>query len=720
MKTLFKLNQANGFDCPSCAWPDPDPKDISSIAEYCENGAKAVAWETTKSRVDTQFFEDHSVEDLLTQNDHWLEKQGRLTEPMIIRQGEAKYQPISWEACFTEIASHLKQLEDPNEALFYTSGRTSNEAAFLYQLFARQYGTNNLPDCSNMCHEASGKALNETVGIGKASVVLEDIREAEVLMIFGQNPGTNAPRMLAELQKLKQNGGKIIAVNPLPEAGFMQFRHPQKPWEWIGKPTQLQDLYLPVALNGDLALLKAIQKILWEEEKQDPGAVFDLQFIGEFTAGYEALSKEIEGYSLSELISASGLLASDVHQAADMLRNKKRIIVAWAMGITQQRNAEATIREIVNLLLLKGAIGKKGAGTLPVRGHSNVQGDRTMGVWEKMPEQFMKKLGKAFSFTPPVAHGVGTVEAIQSMLAGKGKVFIGMGGNFALATPDTQKVFEALRKCELTVHVSTKLNRSHLVHGKTALILPCLGRTEQDLSPKGLQFVSTEDTAGRVRMSSGDLTPPSPLLKSEVAIICGMARKVFGTANSISWQAFASDYDLIRDKIEEVIPGFESYNQRIRKPGGFFLPNGSRERKFNTVSGKAHLTINPLKFQPTPKGRFILMTVRSHDQFNTTIYGYDDRYRGIRNSREVVMINPEDLKDLGLLEADKIKITSFFQGEERVLEGFSAIPYDIPKGCVSVYFPEGNILVALNNHSPESQCPASKNIEVMLEKMPSP
>ncbi|HSI78687.1 MAG TPA: FdhF/YdeP family oxidoreductase [Lunatimonas sp.] len=720
VKTLFKLNQGKGFDCPSCAWPDPDPKEMSSIAEYFENGAKAVAWETTKNRVDTTFFKDHSIESLLAQNDHWLEKQGRLTEPLILRPGESNYSPISWEESFAEIAIHLERLAEPDEAIFYTSGRTSNEAAFLYQLFARQFGTNNLPDCSNMCHEASGKALNETVGIGKASVVLEDIREAEVLMIFGQNPGTNAPRMLSELQKLKRNGGKIIAVNPLPEAGFMQFRHPQKPWEWLGKPTELQDLYLPVSINGDLALLKAIQKILWEEEKLHPGEVFDLEFIREFTEGYDEIAKELEGCTLSQLITASGLSESVIRQAAEMLRYKKRIIIAWAMGITQQRNAESTIREIVNLLLLKGAIGKKGAGTLPVRGHSNVQGDRTMGVWEKMPESFMNKLGQTFSFTPPKNHGVGTVDAIQSMLDGKGKVFFGMGGNFALAAPDTAKVFDALHKCELTVHVSTKLNRSHLIHGKTALILPCLGRTEQDISAHGAQFVSTEDTAGRVRMSAGDLTPPSSYLKSEVAIICGMARAVFGSESPTHWDSFASDYDLIREKIEAVIPGFDSYNERIRKPGGFFLPNGSRERKFNTRSGKAHLTVNPLTMMKLPHGRFILMTVRSHDQFNTTIYGYDDRYRGIRNSREVVMINAGDMADLDLETGDKIKITSFFQGEKRILEDFSAVPYDIPKGCVSVYFPEGNVLVAIDNHSPESHCPASKYIEVTLEKMQLP
>nr|MBI1231607.1 FdhF/YdeP family oxidoreductase [Cytophagales bacterium] len=717
VKTLFKLNQTKGFDCPSCAWPDPGPDEVSVVAEYCENGAKAVAWETTKYRVDAAFFDAHSVESLLDQTDHWLEKQGRLTEPFILKPGSSHYQPVSWDEAFAEIGRQLHQLDSPDEAMFYTSGRTSNEAAFLYQLFARRFGTNNLPDCSNMCHEASGKALNETLGIGKASVVLEDIRETEVLMIFGQNPGTNAPRMLAELQKLKHNGGKIIAVNPLPEAGFMQFRHPQKPWEWVGKPTQLQDLYLPIKINGDMALLKAIQKILWEAEKERPGEVFDLDFIREHTSGFEEVINDLDRVQLDVLVAATGLSLAEIRQAAEMLLTKKRIIIAWAMGITQQRNAESTIREIVNLLLLKGAIGKKGAGTLPVRGHSNVQGDRTMGVWEKMPEAFMKRLGEVFSFSPPKAEGIGTIGAIQKMLEGTGKVFFGMGGNFALAAPDTKVVFDALRNCSLTVHVSTKLNRSHLVHGKTALILPCLGRTEADLVENRHQFVTTEDTAGRIRMSQGDLDPASASLKSEVAIVCGMAKAVFGEDDAIPWEQFSSDYDLIRDKIEAVIPGFESYNKRIRQAGGFFLPNGSRERRFTTRTGKALLTVNSLNPNQLPTGRFVLMTVRSHDQFNTTVYGYDDRYRGIRNARKVLMIHKADMAAFGLSQGDPIKITSFFQGEERVLEGFSAVAYDIPPGCVAVYFPEGNVLVAVDNHSPESHCPASKYIEVVVEKI---
>lgn len=717
VKTLFKLNQPKGFDCPSCAWPDPNSEDVSPIAEYCENGAKAVAWEITKNRLDPAFFKRHRIDELVGKDDHWLEKQGRLTEPMMLRPGSDHYEPVSWETAFVEIAAHLRNLENPDQSIWYTSGRTSNEAAFLYQTFVRMLGTNNLPDCSNMCHEASGVALKQTLGIGKASVTLDDIRQTEVLMVLGQNPGTNAPRMLTELQKLKQAGGKIIAVNPLPEAGLMGFRHPQKPWEWIGKATQLQDVYLPVQINGDLALLKALQKILWEAEKKHPGEIFDQAFIQTHTNGYEQLVAHLDTLSLSDLIQASGLTEQSIREAAGLLMHSKRIIIAWAMGITQQRNAESTIREIVNLLLLKGAMGKAGAGTLPVRGHSNVQGDRTMGIWEKLPEAFGRRLGEAFSFHPPQKEGFGTVQSIQAMLAGQAKVFFGMGGNFALATPDTERVFRALKNCDLTVHVSTKLNRSHLIHGKTALILPCLGRTEEDLTANGRQFVSTEDTAGRVRMSMGDLPPASPHLKSEVAIICGIARATLGTQIPTPWEDLAGNYDLIRDKIEAVIPGFEQYNQRIRQPGGFFLPNGARNRDFQTADGKAHFTVNHLLSHAPQADRFVLMTLRSHDQFNTTIYGNDDRYRGIRDGREVVMMNPNDMKRKGLAAMDQTLITSYFQGELRHLAGFSAIPYDIPPGSAAMYFPEGNKLVALDSHSPESHCPASKYIEVSIEKL---
>jgi molybdopterin-dependent oxidoreductase alpha subunit len=716
VKTLFKLNQPKGFDCPSCAWPDPDADKVSSIAEYCENGVKAVAWESTKNKVEADFFNKSSINSLLEKSDHLLEKQGRLTQPMILKEGSQHYEPISWEVAFEFVAEKLKALESPDEAVFYTSGRASNEAAFLYQSFVRQFGTNNLPDCSNMCHEASGKALKETLGIGKASVTLDDIAEADVLINIGQNAGTNSPRMLLSLEQLKKNGGKIIIVNPMPEAGFMHFRHPQKPWEWVGKPTKIHDLYLSIRINGDIFFLKALMKILHEEDLKSGGEVFDHAFIDQNTSGFEELIKELEQSNLEELILQSGLEPELVFQAAAMLRDKQKIIIAWAMGVTQHRNAEDTIREIVNFLLLKGAIGKKGAGTLPVRGHSNVQGDRTMGIWEKMPEAFLDRMEKEFEFKAPRKHGYSTVEAIKAMAENKVKVFFGLGGNFSLAAPDTNLVFEGLRNCDLTVHVSTKLNCSHLIHGKTAIILPCLGRTEADISPKGPQFVSTEDTAGRVRMSLGDLSPASPNLKSEVGIICGIAKATLKNKSKTDWESLSQDYDLIREKIENVIDGFEDYNQRVRKAGGFYLPNCNREGKFQTQDRKAHFTVNPLPQNEIQKGNFILMTVRSHDQFNTTIYGLDDRYRGIKNSREVIMMHEEDMKTIGVVSEDFVDITSHFNGQKRELRDFQVVPYQIAKGCVGVYFPEGNVLVAIDNNSPESFCPASKFVEVSIKK----
>ncbi|WP_114751058.1 FdhF/YdeP family oxidoreductase [Pleomorphovibrio marinus] len=717
IKSLFQLNQPNGFDCPSCAWPDPDPSDVSRVGEYCENGAKAVAWEASKNTIGEEFFREHSIADLMNKSDHWLEKQGRISQPFIVKPGSNHYEPLTWEAAFSSISGSLRQLEYPDQALFYTSGRTSNEAAFLYQCMVRQFGTNNLPDCSNMCHEASGKALMETLGIGKASVTIDDIPKAEVMLIFGQNPGTNAPRMLTALQKLKANGGKIMAVNPLPEAGLMQFRNPQKPWEWVGKPTAIQDLFLPITINADWALLKALQKLLLSFEEENPGTVIDKPFIDHNTGGYQEFIADLKELSLEKLIAATGLAQDAVHEAAEMLKGKRRVIIAWAMGITQHSNAESTIREFVNLLLMLGAIGKEGAGTLPVRGHSNVQGDRTMGIWEKMPDAFLDRLGKAFNFSPPRTHGVAAVDAVRLMLSGKGRFFFGLGGNFALAAPDTQKVFEALRLCNMTVQVSTKLNRSHLVHGKTGIILPCLGRTERDHTPNGNQFVSTEDTAGRVRMSKGDLPPVSKHLKSEVEIICRLGRELLGKDNHTNWEGMAENYDLIRDKIQEVIPGFEDYNIRVRSAGGFYLPNGPREGKFHTPSKKAIFTVNPWPLREKRSDTFILMTIRSHDQFNTSVYGMDDRYRGIRNSREVVLIHPEDMQKLELEEGDSMRITSHFKGESRTLEGFKAVPYDMPLGTLAVYFPEGNVLVALDNQSGESLCPSSKYIEASAEKL---
>lgn len=716
IKSLFKINQVNGFDCPSCAWPDPDAARVNPIAEYCENGAKAVAWEATRHSLTPEFFKKNDIPSLRKYSDHWLEKQGRLMQPMVLKENSLHYEPTTWEEAFSLISTALNGLNTPDEAIFYTSGRTSNEAAFLYQCFARQFGTNNLPDCSNMCHEASGKALKETLGIGKASVTLNDIEEAEVLINIGQNPGTNSPRMLTALQQLKKKGGKIIAVNPLPEAGFMQFRHPQKPWEWVGKPSSLQDLYLPVKLNGDIAFLKALMRILWEEDEKNGGKVFAHDFIQNQTRGFKDFCEGLKQANLDDLMRESGLEAGLVRQAAKMIQDKKKIIIVWAMGVTQHSNAENTIREIVNLLLLKGSIGHRGAGTLPVRGHSNVQGDRTMGIWERMPDTFLDKMEKVFKFKAPRKNGYAVVDAVKAMAAGKAKFFMGMGGNFALAAPDTQLVSEGLQKCDLTVHVSTKLNRSHLVHGKTALILPCLGRTEMDISALGEQFVSTEDTAGRVRMSKGDLQPVSPHLKSEVSIVCGIANATLGQKSTTPWESLSNDYDLVRDLIESVIGGFDDYNIRVREAGGFYLPNCNREGKFDTIDGKAHFSLTPLPQNRISPGNFVLMTVRSHDQFNTTVYGWNDRYRGISNSRKVVMMHDDDIQSIGAAAEDWVDITSHFNGEKRILERFQIVPYAIAKGCVGVYFPEGNNLIAIDNHSPESLCPSSKFVEVSIEK----
>lgn len=716
LKTLFKVNQVNGYDCPSCAWPDPDADKRSSIAEYCENGAKAIAWEATKNKVTPEFFKKHTITELLGESDYWLEKQGRITHPVIIEEGSSNYKKISWSKAFILIAEKLNNLNSPNEASFYTSGRASNEAAFMYQCFVRSFGTNNLPDCSNMCHEASGKALTQTTGIGKASVTLNDLEETELLIIIGQNPGTNAPRMMSSLQKLKKNGGEIIAVNPLPEAGFMQFRHPQRPWEWVGKPTKLQDLYLQVKINGDIAFLKAVIKILHEEDKLMDSSIFDHEFIESKTSGYKDLVTAIDQEDLDELIYQSGIPTKKVHKAAKMIRDKKKIIIAWAMGVTQHRNGEDTIREIVNLLLLKGSISKPGAGTLPVRGHSNVQGDRTMGIWEKAPDAFLDRLGNAFKFEPPREHGYGAVDAVNALAEGKTKVFFALGGNFLMAVPDTKLVSKGMKQCDLTVHVSTKLNRSHLVHGKTALILPCLGRTEIDKSSKGPQFVTTEDTAGRVRMSMGDLEPISEHLKSEVAIICKLASETLREKSMVDWTSYAKDYDKIRYKIEEVVNGFDDFNEKVRAVGGFYLPNGARSGNFNTKNGKAQLTVNPLPDNTIADNHFILMTIRSHDQFNTTVYDLNDRYRGIHHGRKIIMMHKSDIKALGLKEKDAVNITSHFKGETRSIQNFKVVPYEIAEGCVAMYFPEGNALISIDNKSSEGNCPASKFVEVSIEK----
>lgn len=713
LKVLNKMNQHGGFDCPGCAWPDPD-KERSALGEYCENGVKAIAEEATKKRVDADFFKKHSVEELSHWDDYHIGKSGRITEPFFLAKDSSHYVPISWEEAFAKIGSKLQSLENPNQAAFYTSGRTSNEAAFMYQLFAREYGTNNLPDCSNMCHESSGTGLTKTLGIGKGSVTLEDIHQSELVVVIGQNPGTNHPRMLAALEKCKQNGGSIVSVNPIHEAGTNVFIDPQHPLKILKGGTKLEDLYLQVKINGDVALLKAALLLMLKAEEDRPGTVFDHEFIERKCDNYPALIQHLHEADFGTCVTESGLTDEEVRKFADLLIAKKKIIFCWAMGLTQHENGVQNVQEIVNILLLKGSIGKPGAGTCPVRGHSNVQGDRTMGIWEKPKEAFLAKLDEQFKINSPRAHGFDTVETIRAMNQGQVKVFIGMGGNFISATPDSQFTGEAMQKCDLTVQISTKLNRSHLVTGEEAIILPCLSRSEADFQNGKPQFVTTENSMGVVQKSEGSFEAASPDLKSEPAIVAGLAKATLSKTQT-DWNQMISDYDNIREHIEPVIPGFEDYNKRVRVKGGFYLPNGARNGEFNTESQKAVFTINPLPKNTIDPNHFVLMTIRSHDQFNTTIYGMHDRYRGIHNERRVLLMNPEDMKKHGFEKEQVVHLTGHYGKETREARNFKVIPYDIAKGCLGAYFPETNVLVPIDHVAKESNTPASKFIEVSVQ-----
>lgn len=721
LKALSKMNQKDGFDCPSCAWPDPDDE-RSGIAEYCENGAKAIAEEITTKKLTPGFFEKNSLASLSDLSDYHLGKQGRIAQPMFLPKGGTHYQPITWEDAFTHIAKALNSLNSPDEAIFYTSGRTSNEAAFLYQLFVRAYGTNNLPDCSNMCHESSGVALTETLGLGKGSVTLDDLHNAELIIIMGQNPGTNAPRMLTALQKAKRNGAGIISINPLPETGLMAFRNPQEVAGILGDATQLTDLFLQVKLNGDMALLQAIEHLLYMEEEKAPGTVFDHDFIRQHTEGYEAFIQHIQQASLTDLSLASGIDIKDIGRAAGMIKDKKKIIICWAMGLTQHKNAVDTIKEVVNLLLLKGSIGKPGAGTCPVRGHSNVQGDRTVGIWERPTQKLLDSIEKTFSFKPPQHHGYDVVAAIRAMHEKKASVFFAMGGNFLSATPDTNYTAEALRNCKLTVHVSTKLNRSHLVHGEEAIILPCLARSDKDTLNGKDQFVSCENSMGVVQSSKGMLTPVSDQLLSEPIIVCKLAKATFDhrphdQRPPIDWDKYMRHYDAIREDLEKTIPGFQDYNKRVREPGGFYLPNPPREGKFTTPSQKARFSVVTPMITRLQPGELMMMTIRSHDQFNTTIYDMHDRYRGIYNERRVVMMNVEDMKQQDLKEGDVVDMSSHYDGVTRTAHKFVVVPYAIPRSCAATYYPETNVLVPIDSVADKSNTPVSKLVIIRLTKI---
>ena len=707
--TLLRLNQVDGFDCQGCAWPDPAPGHRHA-AEFCENGAKAVAEEATKQHLDREFFATHSIADLEGRTEFWLGKQGRITEPMVLRAGATHYEPITWDDAFATMAGHLNRLDSPDEAVFYTSGKTSNEAAFAYQLFVRAYGTNNLPDCSNMCHESSGAALSETIGIGKGSVSLEDIHRAKLLVVVGQNPGTNHPRMLSALEEAKANGARIISVNPLEEAGLVRFKNPQHV-KGMAVGTPLADLHLPIRLNGDMAFFQAVGALLIEWD------AVDHDFVADYSAGFTEYAAHVAALDWAKVEESTGLTRAQITEAAEMFRDSPATITCWAMGITQHHNAVATIKEIVNVALLQGNIGKPGAGVCPVRGHSNVQGDRTMGIWERVPDRFLDAVRDEFGFEPPREHGLDTVGAIRAFRDGKARVFMGMGGNFVGAAPDTEATESAMRNAALTVHVSTKLNRSHVVHGEEALILPVLGRSEKDLTGGRVQRITVEDSMSAVHASHGPLEPASPHLRSEVDIVCSLALATL-PGSVVPWAELRDDYTQIRRRIARVVPGCASYDEKVEQPGGFVLPHPPRDnRVFDTSAGKALFTATPLEVLEVPEGRLLLQTMRSHDQFNTTIYGLDDRYRGVKGGRRVVFVNPDDLVALEIADGDEVDLVSEWRdGIERVARSFRVVSYQQPRGCAAAYYPEANPLVPLDATADKSNQPAYKSVVIRLER----
>ena len=722
----LKINKKDGFDCQSCAWPNPDRD--RHVFEFCENGVKALTSEATKKQIGPEFFRKHSIADLQEQTDHWLELQGRLVHPMVKREGASHYQPIDWNDAFELMARELNALPTPNAATFYTSGRTSNEAAFLYQLFARQFGTNNLPDCSNMCHESSGVALKESIGIGKGCVRLEDFEWTDAIFIIGQNPGTNHPRMLTTLERAKKSGATIVAINPIRETGLISVVNPN-PQEYrnplkfaakmlLNRGTPLADLWLPVRINGDMAAMRGIMKEMLEEEDRRPGAALDRQFIDQYTTGFEEFAAHVCATPWDQILEISDLTREQIRTAAEIAMRAKRIICCWAMGLTQHKNAVATIQEVMNFLLLGGNIGKRGAGPCPIRGHSNVQGDRTMGIWERMTDAFRDKLGREFQFSPPRGHGTNTVETIKKMHEGEIQFFFAMGGNFLAAPPDTEYTAKALQKCRVTAHVSTKLNRAHLITGEIALILPCLGRSEIDRQESGEQFVTVEDSMGIINPSRGHGEPASQHLLSEPAIVAGLAKATLGSRSTVGWDGLVANYDRIRDRIERVVPGFENFNARIRKDV-FYLPNDARDRrKFNNPEGKAKFSISQLTPPNLAPDQYLMTTVRSHDQFNTTIYGLDDRYRGVYNGRRVIFMNGDDIKAAGLRQGQLVDLTSYYKDETRTACHFMVAPMEIARRCTATYFPEANVLVSINNSADRSNTPVSKSLVISIAPSP--
>ncbi|MGZ2460404.1 MULTISPECIES: FdhF/YdeP family oxidoreductase [Rhizobium] len=724
-RTMLKANQPDGFDCPGCAWGDPEH---GSSFEFCENGVKAVAWEATEKRATPAFFADNTVSQLRRLTDYELELNGRLTHPMRYDTASDRYLPVAWEDAFAEIGAVLKGLDHPNRAEFYTSGRASNEAAFLYQLFVRVYGTNNFPDCSNMCHEASGIAMRQAVGVGKGTVLLEDFEEADAIFVIGQNPGTNHPRMLGDLRRAAIRGARIVVFNPIRERGLERFSDPQDKIEMLrGGSTDIASLYLQPQLGGDMAAVRGMAKAVLAAEEAAVAAglpsVLDHAFLAEHCAGFAEYRAAVEATSWAEIEDQSGLSRQEIERAADVYINAEKVICTWAMGVTQHLHSVATIREIANFMFLRGNIGRPGAGLCPVRGHSNVQGDRTVGINEKPSDDFLDVLEKHFRFAVPREHGHNVLAAIGAMLDGSAEAFIGLGGNFARATPDSALVEKALRRLKLTVHIATKPNHSHLMPGETAFILPCLGRTEMDLNAAGnSQLVSVEDSMSMVHGSAGINRPASPHLLSEVAIIAGIAQATVGAA-VVDWTELAGDHDRIRDHIAATIPGFENYNARLRKPRGFHLRNTAAHREWDTPAGKASFSAEPLPEETVHQrarrgeGRFALQTFRSHDQYNTTVYGLDDRYRGVYGERQVIFIHPADLQAMHAEAGDRVDVVGEHEdGIERIAENFRFVPYDIPRGSIAGYYPELNVLVPLGSAGRESDTPTSKSIMVSFRR----
>tara|TARA_B110000438_G_scaffold187598_1_gene179269 strand:- start:45 stop:2327 length:2283 start_codon:yes stop_codon:yes gene_type:complete len=710
IKKLSKVNDFDGFDCPGCAWPDPD--NHRSFAEFCENGAKAVADEGTRSRADANFWSKWSVSELSKQSDHWLNSQGRITQPMILLPGTEYYVPITWNDSFDLIADNLVSLADPNEAIFYTSGRTSNEAAFLWQLLARRFGTNNLPDCSNMCHESSGVALNESIGIGKGTVTLDDFNSAELIIVVGQNPGTNHPRMLTALRDARKKGASIISINPLIETGMKRFKHPQNPIEMFGRGSSIADKHLKIKINSDQALFRAFSKIIIESGK------IDKEFISTYTNGFEEYKELVLNSDIENISEITGISSNEIREVSHKISNSKSTIVCWAMGITQHKNSVATIQEIVNFLLLGGNIGKPGAGVCPVRGHSNVQGDRTVGINHKPSPNFIQNLDKSTGIVSPTEHGYDSVEAVKAMESGAAKVFLAMGGNFVSAMSDTNRTSNAITNCDLTVHISTKPNRSHLITGKTGLILPCLGRTEIDESTIGRQFVTVENSMGIVHSSKGQSQPASSYLISEPSIVSGIggALETRLERSGIAWQNLSDNYDLVRDLIEKTIPEFENYNRRVESKSGFYLPNPPRDsRTFKTKNALANFVCHDISCVSN-SDEFMMMTIRSHDQYNTTIYGLDDRYRGIKKGRRVVLMNEDDMLESNFKEGELVDLSSNRDTGAVISPSWYVVPYDIPKGNVATYFPESNVLIPLDSVADRSNTPTSKSVPIGIKK----